>query len=380
MTKKIFLIAGEASGDFLGAELMQGLKTVVVEPVEFSGVGGPQMTSQGLYSLFPMNDLSVMGLAEVLQHLPRLIKRINQTVDAILELKPNVVITIDAPDFCFRVAKKVKQRNPSIKIVHMVAPTVWAWRPGRAKKIAQFLDGLLCLFPFEPPYFTPHGLKTQFMGHPLEKSIKPISDHAKQVFCRDYNLDQTKPILCLLPGSRSGEIDKLLPLFLYAVKRLKAHNPDLQIILPTLANKFDKIKSAVPSDIHVFVPSDNSEKYVAFAASAVALHASGTVALELALCGTPMVTTYKFSALTAFVARRMVKTPHANLVNVLLNHPVAPELIQEKSTIDNLTNVTFGLLNNEALRQLQKDQLQAIRTSLKENAPFEAARFVQSFL
>jgi lipid-A-disaccharide synthase len=377
--KNIFIIAGEASGDLLGAELMQELKTVSSDMIHFSGVGGPQMTGQGLQSLFPMTDLSIMGLAEVLKHLPKLIRRFNQTVAAILAQNPQILITIDAPDFGLRVARKIKKLRPEIKLVHYVAPTVWAWRPGRAKKIAQYLDGLLCLFPFEPPYFEPYGLRAKFVGHPIAKTIPEFTDEQKQQFCISHGLDKNKPILCILPGSRVREVESLAPALLETVQRLKQNLPELQIIIPTMPHLVNRL-STFAAIAKIFVPKDNDEKYLAFASSTASVHASGTVALELALCTTPMVTIYKMSALSAWIGKRLIKTPYANLVNILLRHPVVPELIQEKVTADQIVPVIQALLTNETIRNLQRDQLKSIRQQLMEQELNAAAQFVKSFL
>src|SRR5690606_12265482 len=222
---KIFLIAGEASGDLLGASLMQDLRKTGYEG-DFIGVGGTEMALQGLNSLFPMSDLSVMGVSEVVAHLPVILKRLDETFQAIKRENPDILVTIDSPDFCLRVAQKVKKKLPNIKTLHMVAPTVWAWRPGRAKKIAKFLDGLMCLFPFEPRYFKPHGLKAEFIGHPLVGKIIPV---AKNAFLAKYDLDPKKPILCLLPGSRRREIESLWPIFVETFHRVHAYVPDLQV-------------------------------------------------------------------------------------------------------------------------------------------------------
>jgi lipid-A-disaccharide synthase len=377
--KRIFLIAGEASGDLLGAELMQELKTVSTDPIEFAGIGGTQMFGQGLSSLFPMTDLSIMGLAEVLKHLPKLIGRFNQTIAAILAQNPDVLVTIDAPDFCLRVAKKIKKLRPEIKLVHYVAPTVWAWRPGRAKKIAQYLDGLLCLFPFEPPYFEVHSLRAKFVGHPIAKTIPEFTDEQKQEFYKAHGLDKNKSILCILPGSRIREVETLGPILLETIQRLKKSLPELQIIIPTLSYLVPHL-SAFEKEANIFVPKDNMEKYLAFANATASIHASGTVALELALCGTPMVTIYKMNALSAWIGKRVIKTPYANLVNILLRHPVVPELIQEKATADHIVPVIQALLTNETIRNLQRDQLNAILQQLTEQESNATAHFVQSFI
>jgi len=365
MTKKIFLIAGEASGDLLGASLMQDIKSLSPD-VEFSGVGGSQMMAQGMDSLFPMTDLSIMGLVEVLKHFPLLYKRFNQTMKAILQHNPDVLVTIDAPDFCLRVARKIKRLRPQIRIVHYVAPTVWAWRPGRAAKIARFLDGLLCLFPFEPPYFTKHGLKAVFAGHPLTRLIPPMAKP-----------DNAQPVLCVLPGSRVREIEYLQPVLARVIIALKKMMPELQVVVPTLPHLVERLTELQPI-AKVFVPKDNQEKYQIFANSDVALHASGTVSLELALCGVPMVTVYKVSPTTAKIAKRLIKTPYANLVNILLKHPAVPELLQDDATVNQITPMVHALLTNAGLRDLQRDQLVRVAEQLKENPPKAAARFINN--
>lgn len=374
MAKKIFLIAGEISGDLLGAALMRDIKAVAGDDeVVFSGVGGTGMTAQGLDSLFPMTDLSVMGLFEVLKHFPKLYNRFNQTVDAILDQNPDVLVTIDAPDFGLRVAKKIKSLRPEIQCIHYVAPTVWAWRPKRAEKIARFLDGVMCLFPFEPKYFQPHGLRAGFVGHPLTRIIPDQFDKAG--FCARHGLDPNRPILSLLPGSRIREVDALGPIMVDVIDRIKQTAPQTQFILPGLPHVLPYL-GELKKRAYVFVPATDAEKYNAFAASDTALHASGTVALELALCGTPMVTIYKMSPITAWVARRVLLTPYANLVNILLQHPVVPELIQDEANADHITPMVQALLGNEALNTLQREELKRVANYLHEDMPHAAARFV----
>ena len=375
MTKKIFIIAGEASGDFLGASLMRDLKTL--KPVEFTGIGGPLMTEEGLSSLFPMRELSIMGLVEVLKHLPLMIRRLNETVDAIAAQQPDMLVTIDSPDFCLRVAKRVKKKCPNIKIVHYVAPTVWAWRPKRAEKIAKFLDGLLCLFPFEPPYFTKHGLKAEFAGHPLVKAIGEVTDEQKRQFFETYDLDPNHPVLCMLPGSRRKEVAALWPVFLKTAEQLRRTMPDLQVILPTLPHLLPLL-GEVPS--YITLMTDTTDKYIAFQCSDVALHASGTVALELALSGVPMVTTYKVNPLTAFVMRRLVTTRYYNLVNILHNDAVVPEPVQEECRPEILSAALQDLLADPQSRSVQMRKLVQIRNMLGEPKPLATAKFVENLV
>lgn len=362
---KIFVIAGEDSGDLIAADLIRQLKQD--DPsVEIAGIGAAHMLDAGLpNSLFPMSDLSIMGLVEVIKHLPRLLRRMAQTKQAIAQFQPDVLLTVDAPDFCLRIAQWTKKKFPQIKCVHTVAPTVWAWRPGRAKKIAQFLDGILCLFPFEPSYFTEHGLKAAFIGHPLVHMIEPVNDATKQNFFKRYLLSQDQPVLCLLPGSRVREIESLLPTFLQTAKQLRLKNPDLQVILPTLSRLEQRVQDMIDdSGVPVTLVMTQDDKYTAMQISTAALHASGTVALELALCGTPMVTAYHVSALSAWVARRLIRINNVNLVNIILNHNIVPEYLQEDCTVENLYAALDMLMNGQG-GDVQRNALAGIRAKLQ---------------
>ncbi len=374
----IVVIAGEPSGDFLGAKLIAALKALQPDAV-FTGVGGPQMIGQGLDSIFAYQDLAVMGVAEVLPKLPTLLSRIRKTINHIKDTKPAVVVTIDSPDFCFRVAKAVKKEmgEDAPKLIHYVAPTVWAWRPKRAEKIAKFLDGLLCLFPFEPPYFTKHGLKAEFAGHPLVKAIGEVTDEQKRQFSETYDLDPNHPVLCMLPGSRRKEVAALWPVFLKTAEQLRRSMPDLQVILPTLPHLLPLLGEVPP---YITLMTDTTDKYIAFQCSDVALHASGTVALELALSGVPMVTTYKVNPLTAFVMRRLVTTRYYNLVNILHNDAVVPEPVQEECRPEILSAALQGLLADPQSRSVQMRKLVQIRNMLGEPKPLATAKFVENLV
>ena len=375
---KIFVIAGEESGDLIGGDLLQQIKQAYPDCM-IAGIGGERMQrAGGFQSVFPLSDLSVMGLFEVIKHLPRLLKRIKQAKDSIRDFGPDVLLTIDAPDFSLRIAKWAKQYIPQMKTIHTVAPTVWAWRAGRAKKIAQFLDGLLCLFPFEPPYFTAHGLKAEFIGHPLTQIIQPADEQEKQNFYARYHLEADQPILCLLPGSRTREIEALLPVFLDTATRLKQDNPQLQIILPTLPCLQALIEShAKNHSVPVIIIPAQADKYLAMQCSTVALHASGTVALELALCDVPMVTAYKMSPVSIWIARKLLNIKDVNLVNLLAGQRVVPEYIQEDCTVDNLTHAVDMLLNDQNSAQIQRETLQQIKKRLQVDKP--AVDFIKQY-
>ena len=273
--RSLYFIAGEASGDFLGGQLIRALRQQCPNLV-MKGIGGDAMIQQGLTSLFPMQELSLMGITEILPHLPRLYHRFHQTVSDIICQRPDVLVTIDSPGFCHRVAKAAKKKLPHLKIVHYVAPSVWAWRPSRAKKLAQWVDHLVVLFPFEPPYFTVHGLATTFVGHPLLD--QQISFDLS--FRERYNIVHNALVLVLLPGSRQGEIKRLLPTFCQTAQNLAQHYPSLHVVAPTLPTLSTQIDQALAAtSLPYTIVTSPIDKYSAFYTSDVALAASGTVCL-----------------------------------------------------------------------------------------------------
>ncbi len=357
--KNIFIIAGEESGDVLGGRLMSALHQK--GSFSFHGIGGQSMKGQGLNSLFSMTDLSVMGLFEILPRLPKLIKRINQTVADIIEKKPDIVITIDAPDFSKRVVKKARKQCPNTKFIHYVAPTVWAWRAGRAKTMAGLYDGLICLLPFEPPYFEKEGLRAQFCGHPIIETI----DNTVQ--------ERPNDNILILPGSRSGEIKRMAPIFAETFMRMKAMNPDLKAVIPALPHLKDSI------DDHFFGMDvtyiDPKTRYNAFKTSPFALATSGTVGLELAVAQCPHVIAYKMNSLTWWVLKRVVMVKYAHLVNVMEGREVIPECIQNECTADNIMDavVNYPNPNLSAVR----DKLTG--TDTKTPPSMQAAEFILSF-
>lgn len=348
----VFVVAGESSGDILGASVMGSLQTKLQGRVKFAGIGGPEMQSVGMESIFPMEDLAVMGVFEVLPRLPLLLKRIKETADAVERLKPDVLLTVDAPDFCFRVIKKLKSRGAHVPVVHFVAPSVWAWRPGRAKKVAGFLDHLLCLLPFEPKYFEREGLGATFVGHPVVTSS--IADGDGPSFRARHDIAPDAPVICVLPDNRVGEIERLLPIFAETISILSAQFPGLSIVMPTVAHLEDRVRAATHAWNVPITVVGGAEKADAFAAADSAIAASGTVALELAMAGLPNVIGYRLNALTAFLARRLLKTRYVNLINIILEREAVPELLQENCTADNLARETARLLDNEHARTEQK--------------------------
>jgi lipid-A-disaccharide synthase len=359
VTKTFFLVAGEASGDLLGARLMRALKQKLQGNVRFMGVGGPQMLAEGLDLLFPHTELMHFGIFEIVRHIPRLLKRIHETAEAVVAAEPAALITIDSPDFSFRVAKRVRKlAADDIKLIHYVAPTVWAWRPGRAKKIAKFLDHLLAVLPFEPPYFTREGLACTFVGHSVVEGGADKGDGAAFRLARD--IPSNTPLLTVLPGSRTSEISRLLPVFRKAVKLLKEEHPELRIVVPTVPHLHDRVAEEVETwELPVYVVDGEKDKFDAFAASTAALAASGTVALELALAGLPGVIAYKLNPLTVLLFKRFLRVKYANLVNIMHDEEVVPEFLQGNCTPEKLADAVDILLRDKSARKKQIAKLEA---------------------
>ncbi|MBI3441368.1 MAG: lipid-A-disaccharide synthase [Proteobacteria bacterium] len=348
---RIFLIAGEASGDHLGASLMRAIRGICPE-VQFSGIGGRQMVGEGLDSLFPMSDLSVVGIVEVLPKLFHILSRLRQTTHQILLERPDAVVTIDSPDFCFRVIRRVKKKARSIPCIHYVAPSVWAWRPGRAWKVAQFLDHILTLLPFEPRYFEVHGLAATCVGHPIVERVSQRGDGAR--FRRKYGIKDSQPILCVLPGSRMSELSTLLEIFGEVANIILRKSPDAVIAIPTLPHLRSYVeKFFIGKGINPILTEQEEDKFDCFSASTAAIAASGTVSLELAITDTPHIIAYKVNPVTAWVAKRLLKTPYVNLINILLHKHVVPELLQENCDPERLSQELTRLLEKKDARTAQ---------------------------
>ncbi|MDP4032597.1 MAG: lipid-A-disaccharide synthase [Pseudorhodobacter sp.] len=340
---RLFLIAGEPSGDRLGAALMAGLRALVPE-VQFAGVGGPLMQAEGLASLFPMTELSVMGIAEVAPKYFALKHRIAQAAAAALAANPAALITIDSPDFNLRVARIVKQSRPDIRTIHYVAPSVWAWRPGRAARMARVIDHVLALLPFEPPYMTAAGMSCDFVGHPVV--AEPLAGRAERQALRSGG---GGPVILALPGSRRGEVTRLAPVIGAVLGRVMAAHPQAQVLLPTLAAVADLVRErAADWPIAPRVIEDAASKRAAFAAADVALAASGTVSLELAANGVPMVIAYKLHPLSMALMQRMALTDTVTLVNLVSQTRVVPEFIGRRCSADLIAPALLGLLDGPA--------------------------------
>lgn len=354
--KKIYLIAGESSGDALGASLIKSLKEKKSDVI-FLGIGGPLMEDEGLISLFPMKELAMMGIFEILPHIFKLLKRIKETVSHIVAEQPDVIITIDSPSFCKRVIaqvrKRLKQSSVFIKkpyFFHYVAPSVWAWRPGRAKKIAKLADHLFCLLPFEPSYFKPHGLDATFVGHQLTSDF-------------EYNKEKRNDCvnILILPGSRKGEIEKLLPIFLAVMKRIQKNNlfnKSVHFILPTLPHVRELVSSILAQHCmlkDVQLVESFSLKKNAFEQSHFAMAASGTVSLELSKYAIPHIIAYKINSITAFLLRFLLKTPYVALPNILSQNEIVPECLQKNCHEDYIYDRFKDLVEKENIPQLLQD-------------------------
>ena len=340
-----FLIAGEPSGDRLGVALMSGLKRLS-PGCTFAGIGGPAMQAEGLTSLFPMQELSIMGLTEVLPKYRALKRRIKQSAEAALAANPAALITIDSPDFCLRVARLVKAARPDTKTIHYVAPSVWAWRPGRAAKMARVIDHVLALLPFEPPYMTAAGMTCDFVGHPV--TAEPIATAAEaQAFRQTHGIAADAPLIVTLPGSRRGEISRLIPPFGATLRLIADQHPDLRVILPTLVHLKDTVTRLTqdwPGQPVVLTAPDLPTRTAAFAAADAALAASGTVSLELAAQGCPMVIAYDMAPLTLWLMRRMARIDSVTLVNLVSETRSVPEFIGADCRPEKIAPALLALL------------------------------------
>ncbi|MEL6232781.1 MAG: lipid-A-disaccharide synthase [Pseudomonadota bacterium] len=413
---RLFLVAGELSGDRLGAGLMEGLRARA-PATSFAGLGGPLMQRNGLDPLFDISEIAVMGLVEVLPRLRRLLRRIDQTAQAAIAAQPDALVTIDSPDFGLRVAAKLRAARPEIPIIHYVAPSVWAWRPGRAQRMARHVDHVLALLPFEPPYMTAAGMGCDFVGHPAALLAPPAPD-ACAAFRVELGLGAGNPpgvrpqgapwngpggdpgngpedppaeapLLCVLPGSRRGEVARHMPLFGAALARLAPRFPGLQVVLPAAAFVADQVAAAC-ADWPVPVtlldprgrPADLAEarKLTAFAAADAALAASGTVVLELAAMRCPMVAAYRVNHLTSLIVRHIVKVNTANLVNLLTDSRAVPEFLQEYATPDTLADALAPLLAHAPARAAQVEALDLAMSRIGRGGPSPSLRAADAVL
>jgi lipid-A-disaccharide synthase len=334
---------------------MAGLKARAGADVRFAGIGGEAMRGEGLDSLFPMAELTVMGLVEVLPRIPGILRRVRETLADIEAKRPDAIVTIDSWGFTGRIQKGCQKRFPHIPRIHYVAPMVWAWKPERAKKLAGVLDLLMTLLPFEPPYFEKEGLRTVHVGHPVVESGAERGDGA--AFRARHAIPEGAEVLVVLPGSRRSETGRLLPVFAETLGLLADQRPDLTVVVPTVETVAEVVREAAAGwPLKTIVVENRAEKYDAFAAGTAALAASGTVALELALAGLPTVITYRVAPLTAFVAQRFMglKIKWATLVNMVMDRAVMPEFLQDDCRADKVAAAVAALLDDQSGRAARR--------------------------
>ena len=352
---RVFLIAGEPSGDALGGALMAGLRDLVPD-VDFAGVGGPQMQAQGLDSLFAMQELSIMGIAEVAPRYFHLRRRIAQTAAAMAAAAPDVVVTIDSPDFCLRVLARARTLRSDLRTVQYVAPSVWAWRPGRAARMAPLVDHVLTLLPFEPPYMQAAGMGATFVGHPIV-ARPAASAQAVAAFRARHGIGGA-PVILALPGSRRGEVGRLAPRFGAALRAVIAQQPQARVVVPAVAALAEVVRAAVadwPGQPVVLVQGEGplGEKDAAFGAARVALAASGTVSLELAHAGVPMVIGYDMAPLSRWLIGRLLRVDSVTLVNLVSESRAVPEFLGRNCQPAPMAKALAALIDDGPARQAQ---------------------------
>ena len=357
----IYVATGEQSGDVLGARLIAALRAARPD-LEFAGIGGPRMAEQGVESLFPLRELAVMGLLEVLPRILRLRRLLDGAVADVLARRPAVLVTIDSPGFTLRLLRRVAPSG--IRRVHYVAPQAWAWRESRVRHFPGLWDRLLCLLPFEPAFFARHGLEATFVGHPVLESGAGQGDAAR--FRAAHGVSADARVVVLMPGSRRSEVTRLLPIFGRALSLLAARIPGIVPVVPVASAVAETVRAGAESwPVRPVIVTEIQAKHDAYAAASAALTKSGTSTLELALAGVPMIVAYRVNPLTAAIARRLVKVPYAALVNLLAGREVVPELIQD-CTPERLAEGVARLLTDG---RTAEEQREAFRTVLDSLAP-----------
>ncbi|WP_156175683.1 lipid-A-disaccharide synthase [Bradyrhizobium sp. LTSP849] len=358
--RKIFLIATEESGDRLGSALMKVLRQRLGDGVQFEGVGGTTMAREGLVSLFPIEELSIVGFAAVVQQLPKILRLIRETADAVIEAAPDALIIIDSPDFTHRVARRVRGHNPAIPVVDYVSPSVWAWRPGRARAMLGYVDHVLGVLPFEPEeYRKLKGPPCSYVGHPLIEQLAQLRPNAEEQTRRDAE----PPVLLVLPGSRRSEIRHHLAVFGATLGRLQAGGSAFELMLPTMPHLEATVREGVASwPVKPRIVVGENEKRAAFRIARAAFAKSGTVTLELALSGIPMVTAYRVGAIEAFILRRAVQVSSVILANLVIGKDVIPEFLQEDCTPEKLAPALSEVLTDSPLRRQQVEAFAQLDT------------------
>jgi lipid-A-disaccharide synthase len=369
----IFLIAGEESGDHLGASLMAAIQALAPGPVTFSGVGGGAMAERGLHSLFPLDELAYNGFSAIPAQLPRILRRIREAADAVIAARPDSLVIIDSPDFTHRVARRVRAVAPHIPIVDYVSPTVWAWRPGRAAAMRHYVDHVLALLPFEPEALRRlGGPPCTFVGHPLAEAVATLRPTPEEAARRAA----APPLLLVLPGSRGGEIGRHLATFGAAVGLAKERLGGAEIVLPTVPHLAERVRhdtAAWPVAPRIVI--EPAEKWAAFRQARAALAASGTVTLELALAQVPTVVAYKVTLVEELIARALVKVKMVGLANIILGEMIMPELLQRQATAKNLADALVAIAGDTPQRRRQCEAFVRLDTIMEigGRAPSERA-------
>ncbi len=374
---RVYIIAGEHSGDALGGKLMAAISALHGAPVAFAGVGGEHMEAQGLSSLFPLADIAVMGPLAILKRLPPIVRRAYRTIDAAIAFEPDVVVIIDAPDFTHPVARRIRRRRPSVPIVDYVSPTVWAWRPGRARAMKPYVDHLMALLPFEPDaHDRLGGPPCTYVGHPLAERIGELRGVDPAPLASRLGLDPARPVLVVLPGSRRSEVGRLLTVFRDTVGVLTARGVTLEVVIPVVGSSRAMVEESLSTwPLTPRVVTGDDDKWRAFRLAKVALAASGTVTLELATAGAPMVIAYKVEPLMAPLLRRMIKVDMAGLPNLIMGRKVFPEFMQEACTPEALASALGEVMGDTPARREQLAALADIprRLAVPHGSPSEAA-------
>jgi len=353
---RIVLIAGEHSGDALGAKLIAALRARLGDRVRFAGVGGHAMEEQGFASSFPMSDVAVMGPLSILRHLPRIAARVYRTVAMAIAFDPHAVVIIDSPEFTHPIARRIRKRRPDIPIIDYVSPTVWAWRPGRAKKMRRYVDHVLALLPFEPEaHARLGGPDCTYVGHALAERIGWLRDLDSAPLRERLGLDPARPVVVVLPGSRASEVGRLMGPFGDTLRRLIERGPAPEVILPAVQPMRPIIERGLRSwPLRPHLVDGDEDKFRAFKLASAALAASGTVTLELGLAETPMVVAYRVDAIASPILRRLIVAPTTVLANLVLGENAVPEFHQELSTPENLAGALAPLLSETPQRHAQR--------------------------
>lgn len=369
----IMIVAGETSGDLLGADLIEAIRALYPDAT-LSGVGGPAMTRAGFSSLFDMSEIAIMGLGPILANLRRLFGLVDLTAAHACDTRPDMVVLIDSPEFNHRVAARIKKRHADIPVICYVAPSVWAWRRGRARKMARHFDAVLSLFPFESHIFKAlSGPPCHFVGHPIVarfQSYAPIAD-----FRGKYNIPAAGKLLCVLPGSRMSEIRKLAPIFEQTIARVSAQVEDLSVVIPVVAHTREAVRARVADwPVEPILVEEESDKIAAFSAANAALAASGTATLELGMAGLPSVIAYKMGGLMGALLMRVLRVPSAVIVNLVLDAPVMQEFLEDRCTADLITPAVCDLLQDDGLNEAKRAQLAPLADVLGSPGQSPAAR------